>query len=258
MRPRREAYGALHPRVWGPKRAGGRGEMATGAVGPGTCISPAWSAHPLTAQGVRPISPRPPSLFGPSVPRPCPTDCLLLPPLWGGRGRCAPCRCAPCPAVPAGHPPPAPSEWPFGAVRPPGCPYGTSSSLPFGVAVRCCAPPVLALWATSSSHVPWAVPVLVLRTASSSLPFGVAVVPVWPCGPSSSLAVLRPSGRCAPPSLPYGLRPPPPLRSGRLVPGVPPVPQVKVKHHGGSRHPWAEVRSGRGKRGHQYYGVTPS
>ena len=152
---------------------------------------------PCCARWVCPISPRPPSLFfGPSVPRPCPTDCLLLPPLWGGRGRCAPCRCAPCPAVPTGHPPPAPSEWPFGAVRPPGCPYGTSSSLPFGVAVY--------------------------------------------------------------PSLPYGLRPPPSLRSGRLVPGVPPVPQVKVKHHGGSRHPWAEVRSGRGKRGHQDYGVTPS
>ena len=166
------------------------------------------------------------------------------------------------------------------AALPAGCPCGTSSSRSFGVAVRRCAPtrlslwdillpplwggrkvlrtPVLALWATSSSHVPWAVPVLVLRTASSSRPFGVAVAPVWPCGPSSSLAVLRPSGRCAPPSLPYGLRPPPPLRSGRLVPGVPPVPQVKVKHHGGSRHPWAEVRSGRGKRGHQYYGVTPS
>ena len=193
MRPRREAYGALHPRVWGPKRAGGRGEMATGAVGPGTCISPAWSAHPLAAQGVRPISPRPPSLFGPSVPRPCPTDCLLLPPLWGGRGRCAPCRCAPCPAVPAGHPPPAPSEWPFGAVRPPGCPYGTSSSLPFGVAVRCCAPPSLPCGLR---------PPPTCRGPCPSLSYGLPPPPSplgWPWSPSG------PAGH-----------PPPSLCSGRL------------------------------------------
>ena len=187
--------GPYTPRVWGPKRAGGRGEMATGAVGPGTCISPAWSAHPLTAQGVRRSLLGRPSLFGPSVPRPCPTDCLLLPPLWVAVVAALPVAALPCPAVPSG----TSSSRSFGvAVRRcaphPAVPMGHPPPLPFGWPVRCCAPPSLALWATSSSHVPWAVPVLV-PTDCLLLP------PLW--------------GWPWPPSGPAG-HPPPSLCSGRL------------------------------------------
>ena len=183
-----QGYGA-------PKRAGGRGEMATGAVGPGYLYLtlPGRPTPPCCAGGPSDLSSAALSLLGTfQVP---PSLSYGLPP------------------------PPAPLGWPWSlrslSLRSlPGCPCGTSSSRSFGVAVRRCAPtrlslwdillpplwggrkvlrtPVLALWATSSS--PRAVgpcPSLVLRTASSSLPFGVAVAPVWPCGPSSSLAVLR-------------------------------------------------------------------
>ena len=201
------AYGALHPRVWGPKRAGGRPEMATGAVGPGTCISPAWSADPLLRKvGLLGRSSAALSLSTCAPGRPCPFGLpsssrsfgvavvaalpvaalparlslwdILLPLLRSGRSA----LCA-HPAVPMGHPPPSPLGWPY--TRP--CPTG------YVLLPRCA------------------------QAVARPCPTGYVLLP-----------------RCA-------------QAVSSLV--VPPVPQVKVKHNGGSRHPWAEVRSGRGKRG---------
>ena len=146
--------------------------MATGAVGPGTCISPAWSADPLLRKvGLSDLSSAALSLwtFGP------PSLSYGLPP------------------------PPAPLGWPWSlrslSLRSlPGCPCGTSSSRSFGVAVRRCAPTRLSLWDILLPPL-WGgrIPVLALRATSSSL----AVLRPWPVlalrATSSSLAVLRPS-----------------------------------------------------------------
>ena len=151
--------------------------MATGAVGPGTCISPAWSADPLLREvGLSDLSSAALSLlwtFGP------PSLSYGLPP------------------------PPAPLGWPWSlrslSLRSlPGCPSGTSSSRSFGVAVRRCAPTRLSLWDILLPPL-WGgrIPVLALRATSSSL----AVLRPWPVlalrATSSSLAgyVLLP--RCA-------------------------------------------------------------
>ena len=164
------------PSVWGPKRAGGRGEMATGAVGPGTCISPPWSADPLLREvGLSDLSSAALSLlwtFGP------PSLSYGLPP------------------------PPAPLGWPWSlrslSLRSlPGCPYGTSSSRSFGVAVRRCAPTRLSLWDILLPPL-WGgrIPVLALRATSSSL---ATLRPSRPWCATSAASQSQASWRVSPP-----------------------------------------------------------
>ena len=139
--------------------------------------------------------------------------------------------------------------------------FGLPSSRPFGVAVRSLRSPVATLPARLSL---WSILLPLLRSGRSALCAHPAVPmghpPPSPLGwpytrPCPTGYVLLP--RCAqavarPCPTGYVLLP----RCAQAVSAL--VCHQCRKHNGGSRHPWAEVRSGRGKRGHQYYGVTPS
>ena len=132
--------------------------------------------------------------------------------------------------------------------------FGLPSSRPFGVAVR-------SLRSLSLRSRPrlslWSILLPLLRSGRSALCahrlslWDILLPPLWgwpytrPCPtgyvllPRCAQAVARPCPtgyvllpRCAQavaPSLPYGLRPPPSLCSGRIGPGVPPVPQALME-----------------------------